>query len=522
MDKNKAIKLFESLQSLGFKYFSSFGKLSIAAVFKNEIGNSYFLKIIYNKRPSIYVIDVKENEILIYSNKITRKELHHLNFKSPSFKSSVLNFEYDFYVANKIDDVDENLEEPKHLSKYNLCNENHKPYREKHPLIEGGIDISSKARSNSGTLGGVFRDYDDNFYGISNRHVLKIMNDGEQYYNVLHPGDSGRAANANKENIGQIIEKSLDYQYDIALFKISIELHHKCINSTRDDKVVFDGFGKANFNDDVTKCGRSSNTTLGKVISTHCATFFNNKIYYKNQLLLSCMAIGGDSGSLVVNNKMNVIGIIHSNINNKYNLASKSKYIKKSIANSNIKFKKFITQKLTNMIQKVRVIIGEKNHYQLLGRIKEEDGNEVLKEILGVFYDWNGNHSKKLKIVENDFEKEEESFIFDARFVNIDDCSKDEKCKELQLLASPIESKKNKILSIDCDFGIDNINVVLLKFSKDELDSGSHLDPACSSCYPKNMLMKLEKKDLVKYILNKNFDPIPIPTVKKGNILRGI
>lgn len=60
MDKNKAIKLFESLQSLGFKYFSSFGKLSIAAVFKNEIGNSYFLKIIYNKRHPIYVIDVKK------------------------------------------------------------------------------------------------------------------------------------------------------------------------------------------------------------------------------------------------------------------------------------------------------------------------------------------------------------------------------------------------------------------------------------------------------------------------------
>lgn len=526
MTLNKAVELFEKLENRDFTNFTSFGKMSIAVVFESLSKNSFHIKIIFKKRKPIYIIDELRDEIIIYTEKNPGDGLIDHLIKDKTLNIGQTKFRFDFNGLDKIEYFKETLDEAELLYHTNPCNEEQLPYNHLHKLIEGGIDIGAAGSINSGTLGGLFCDFNDSIYGITNAHVLKRQTTRNELDYVLQPGGEGSVTPNMKKEIGLVIESTREFRpyQDFILFKVSKKYKDKCVNSTRYKNVNFKTFGKAVFKEKVHKVGRSSNLTQGTVLSTKCCTFYNNKVNFKDQILLSCMAISGDSGSLVVNSKDEVLGLIHSKIQSTYTLAGKAKYIQQSLIRNNINFKNFINSKTRTMLKKVKVKFGSTKEHQLLGRIlKDENNEDVLYDIQGRFGGWQESVATSLKITDNDFENtQDKAYIFDARFVNIQHCSSNDKCRELQLLATSDSSLKKADLKINCEFKIDNINVVLIKFTEVEYNAGLHKTPVCSSCYEQNILLDKEKEELVQMILNKDLGQIPIPTKKKGNILRGI
>jgi hypothetical protein len=64
----------------------------------------------------------------------------------------------------------------------------------------------------------------------------------------------------------------------------------------------------------VFKCGRTTGFRGGEIISTFCyvkITFLKKKGYkiFKNQIMTTCMSDYGDSGSVLVNDKNQVVGL---------------------------------------------------------------------------------------------------------------------------------------------------------------------------------------------------------------------
>jgi hypothetical protein len=526
MNLRKAADVFEKLEHSGFSVFTSFGKMSIAAVFENRVKNSFHIKIIFKKRNPIYIIDTFKNEIVIYTETSPRDGLIDDLLKNKTLNIGQTKFRLDVNGPDKIEYLRETLDDAELLYHTNPCNEDQLPYNHLHNLIEGGIDIGAAGAINSGTLGGLFYDFHNNIYGITNAHVLKRQTTTNERDYVLQPGGEGSVTPNMKKKIGLVIESTRElrpYQ-DFIVFKVLNKYKDQCVNSTRFKTINFIAFGRAVFKEKVYKAGRSSNLTQGKVLSTTCCTFYNNKIIFKDQILLSCMAIPGDSGSLVVNSQHEVLGLIHSKIQSAYTLASKAKYMQKALIRNNINFKQFINTKTRTMIKKVKVKFGSTEEHQLLGRILQDENREdVLYEIEGCFGDWKDSVATSLKITDNHFENtNDKAYIFDARFVNIEHCSSNDKCRELQLLATSDSSRKKTDLEINCEFKMDNINVVLIKFTEDEYTGGLHKTPVCSDCYEQSILLEKEKEELVQMILNEDLDQTPIPTKKKGNILRGI
>jgi hypothetical protein len=519
MTESKAMQVFEQLESKEFNEFKTFGSMSLAFVCKNETPLNYHIKIVYKDQSPVYILD-KMNEIFfIYTRKSfvdnAQKQLGKGNSK----------LRLDEKALSKIDYREEKLYEPEHLTTLNNpCVEFKNPYNDMHDLLEGGIDVSTSC-SNSGTLGGLFLDKDLNVYGISNAHVLKKCGNSNSPSIVTQPGSNGSVLSRINKNIGFVLEETRQYNSysDSVVFKVYEEYKNKCQNSTRFKELEFESFGEAKIGDKVSKAGRSTHLTEGKVISTKSCTFYNNNIIFKDQLLLTCMAQDGDSGSLIVNEFKQVVGIIHSKSNTTYNFASKSKYLEESILKSNIHFKEFINQKTITMIKKINVEIGKASEHQLLLRIKkDENANDVELDVRGKFMSWKDDIATELKITDNDFEEDNKEYIFDVRFVNIDSCSGNKKCKELQLLTSQDQTLKKERFKINCDFAISDIKVVMIKFTKDEYDLGLHKNPVCSDCYFQQQLLNKDKRELVDFIINKNFAPVPIPTKKNGHILRGI
>ncbi|KLU74550.1 hypothetical protein [Clostridium botulinum] len=184
--------------------------------------------------------------------------------------------------------------------------------------IPGGYSISPVDIISSGTMGCLVTDGFNRFM-LSNNHVLANLNKLPINEPIVQPGMDDKA-NPSQDvvallykyiplNFGGIFKKEVNYA-DCAIAKLLDKNY-----ATPDIALLgkLKGISNPKLNQTVAKCGRTTEVTLGKVTSIN-TTF---KVYYglrsalfKNQIITTYMAEGGDSGSVLLDNKKYVLGLL--------------------------------------------------------------------------------------------------------------------------------------------------------------------------------------------------------------------
>lgn len=184
--------------------------------------------------------------------------------------------------------------------------------------VRAGISISNLNIS-AGTLGGFFVDKDGDVVLLSNEHVIA----GERMKGphgwspekgnvTIQPGtfDGGNLNNVIAHLKSWVPLKTRDNKEDSAIAKID------------DLSIIINeikGLGKINEIKDATismavqKVGRTTGLTKGKIISVHttvCVQYGNLTRCFKDCIVTTSMSEGGDSGSLLLDMDMNVVGLL--------------------------------------------------------------------------------------------------------------------------------------------------------------------------------------------------------------------
>lgn len=195
----------------------------------------------------------------------------------------------------------------------------------------------------AGTIGGFFIDRDDDIVGLSNNHILAAENKAKINELIWQPGPKDATfplkfsnwQNPDKLGYYGTLKKYVkliknNNLHDSAIVKI----HESFINNNMIDflyptnDLPIMGFGPATPNMDVQKWGRTTEHTIGKIISLH-ATFTISydigPIRFKDCIVTTNMSDGGDSGSIIFDMKMNAVGLLFAG-SNKVTLANPIKY----------------------------------------------------------------------------------------------------------------------------------------------------------------------------------------------------
>ncbi len=264
----------------------------------------------------------------------------------------------DLMIIGFSEEVSGKLKDEKFISRHSddiellCCGNSGELYKNRHDYLEGGISISSfKDLQYSGTLGCLLRIKEDrSIFALTNAHVLRGGVRGHKNY-VAHPSLSD--SNSNSIPIGNVHWLLQNDIIDAALIRIDSLLEpgefSRCAN------IQFLSPIEAARGMAVEKCGRSTGYSEGIVRSTNATLYYfskplNKHFFYRNQIMTTCMANGGDSGSPLVSKSGNVVGLIFAKTKN--HTATFSNHFE-NIFNQNVKnydlkkitFKEFINFK---------------------------------------------------------------------------------------------------------------------------------------------------------------------------------
>lgn len=309
MERNKAESIFKSLENFVFSdFFIQKYKTVHLAIIKSDhsldqneefkINNDYKLEIAFEDFSVIHIglksiqksilKEIKSN----LSSKLSRDELPDITFnKRPKLQNQSV--------------------------EYN-------PYQSKQKFPNGGTSIinNNLGKDYSGSFGLAFKlkNHSGVFF-ISNFHVLsRRQNNIIRYETILHPSQSDTydLGETNLNAIGTLFWFNLNEFMDSAIGKANCEKSVgpgiRCIPDLCVDKIKDSKIGQK-----VMKCGRSSNLTKGIVRSDYCTVLVNDSNYlisdngkklFKDQILTNCMSLGGDSGSVLINNNRNAVGLL--------------------------------------------------------------------------------------------------------------------------------------------------------------------------------------------------------------------
>jgi len=196
--------------------------------------------------------------------------------------------------------------------------------------IQPGFSAGQKDIT-AGTIGGFFIDRDQDPVALSNCHVF--ANEGRAKIKdlIYQPGpiDAGPIINvpfkgwispvADLPCFGTLKKfvklKSKNNLQDSAIAYI----HEKVIQQSLINPIyptinkALAGFGEASVNQNVQKCGRTTGYTTGRVIAIHASFTVGydfGSAAFNDCIVMSGMSNGGDSGSLILDMDMNVVGLL--------------------------------------------------------------------------------------------------------------------------------------------------------------------------------------------------------------------
>lgn len=179
----------------------------------------------------------------------------------------------------------------------------------------------------AGTLGGLFLDKDDEVVVLSNNHVLanennayRIGEDGYAGHAMLQPGpyDGGRHP---WHRIGSLkdfvaLRKGADNYEDSAIGLLQNSRYFS-IDNINPDIITIGRINDFNLTPavdmPVKKTGRTSGYKTGKIIGINATIYVGydmGTLKFVDQILTTDMSLGGDSGSLVLDNDNNIVGLL--------------------------------------------------------------------------------------------------------------------------------------------------------------------------------------------------------------------
>nr|WP_321237076.1 trypsin-like serine protease [uncultured Psychroserpens sp.] len=204
--------------------------------------------------------------------------------------------------------------------------------------ISGGSSVSYEGSLNKGgTLGALFKLKSGNkIYLLSNRHVIFDSDYNENKNKVVSPARIHVSKSLNEINtIGKIIWSSQKHDdiLDAAIAEVNdktkscIDIGKYCVNN----ELSFNGIAKAKIGDSIKKFGKTTGLTYGEIKSINCTVNVSKNIktpkIFRRQILTSNISDYGDSGSVVINQDNDVVGLLTGGNKTTASFCNNIKYI---------------------------------------------------------------------------------------------------------------------------------------------------------------------------------------------------
>ncbi len=162
----------------------------------------------------------------------------------------------------------------------------------------------------AGTLGALVRDTCPpcRVHILSNNHVLANSNAAAIGDPILQPGpyDGGALPKDTVARLARFVKIAFGdpERYNLVDAALATPLDQRLVVASAVGLGIPRGTVEATLGMEVTKSGRTTQTTVGKVIDVNATVAVNygpsGVAYFRNQIITSAMSAGGDSGSVVV------------------------------------------------------------------------------------------------------------------------------------------------------------------------------------------------------------------------------
>ena len=164
-------------------------------------------------------------------------------------------------------------------------------------------------RITAGTLGGFFRDKDGDLVMLSNQHVLAGSNAAKAGERIIQPGryDGGKSRH-RFARLKSFVPLKNGVNQDSA-----IAIVEKPFRNYINFGGVPKGFRAPKVGMKVKKSGRTTKITSGKIIAvngTFSVNYGNTSYTIKNCVVSTFMSKGGDSGSLLMDKRNKICGLL--------------------------------------------------------------------------------------------------------------------------------------------------------------------------------------------------------------------
>lgn len=184
--------------------------------------------------------------------------------------------------------------------------------------ICGGVGISNQDVGGVGTLASIVMDSNGDPYILSNNHV--ISGNYSVGTKITQPSfaDGGKEESDTIATASNFIPYSEDYNIvDAAIAKVApgTEFYNGILlDEGGKNYDVITGYRSAKVGERVTKHGRTTGETTGKIIDTDFSTTMpypnGQRLHFKDQLLIRLDSVSGDSGSIITGKDGNAVGLL--------------------------------------------------------------------------------------------------------------------------------------------------------------------------------------------------------------------
>lgn len=179
----------------------------------------------------------------------------------------------------------------------------------------GGVSIGHY-KITAGTLGCLVKDKETgNIFILSNNHVLANSNNAKKGDPILQPAsyDGGKKPKDILARLERWIEIAFGTQGNLVDAALAKPKQNALVNPEIVEMGIPKGVGRGKLGMSVQKSGRTTGYTTGKVkdISAVVKVNYGRKIaLFRNQIITTAMSQGGDSGSLVLDQKKRAVGLL--------------------------------------------------------------------------------------------------------------------------------------------------------------------------------------------------------------------
>lgn len=181
-----------------------------------------------------------------------------------------------------------------------------------------GYSVSPPFKNLTGTIGCLVTDGFSTFL-LGNNHVFANRNTLQLNTPILQPGldDGGKTS----QDVIALLSKFIPIKFNGILKKETNYVDSAIAKVLDKNKVKADiaflgkpkGISSPSLDQTVAKCGRTTELTLGKVTAinaTYTIGYGFKSALFKNQIITTGMAESGDSGSVLLDNKKYVLGLL--------------------------------------------------------------------------------------------------------------------------------------------------------------------------------------------------------------------